>query len=613
MDTASLSNNDSTVFENLYHYNARNRVEGVKFLIKNFDELNLKSEKSSSMLKETISDRLKDDNSKVLLEVLKISTVNLIEKVGEDELVNSLGTIVETSQLQGGNYTAVLKSVVSHLSKCKGNNLKVTLASLPLAKPIVEDNHSFDLKFLTKLGKLKFQDVLNHNEENWTPFKVSYYLSLLETSISKDISAEDSLKTFEKIESLLTLFRVNHISKENKTGILDFWRNEQIPLFLVLSFYTQLVKVSKKLPSTIYNLFATKAFSKHGEEKQEYALALKVMLEFVFPSAQEKLEFLADFFAYEEVGGLPVTPELSVISIRLFNLVLHGKNPDYEITDLLLLKILISLCSEFSVIRECTLETVSHLQSSNKIFKDLLTKSEEIQMDGEQLPLILSALMKKKSSEKVIGKLLELLKASSVDIYLKSKVLNILKYVNSTEILVQMIPIAYESLNNEKTEGNLRYIEGSHVQILENVISRFDENSIGSVLLDDPKAWDFLKILISKNMTFLGHDGSFVPISAMVIDLFDEEVFEKFPEKLKGELLRLIVSSISSAGNNNLFAKGNKFLKKCGLNGKHVQSILEKMLSCTGEPVGTRKKRRSVTDAIGPEVINSVQWKEGEL
>lgn len=166
---AAYTDDDANVFENLYHHNANHRVQAVRYLVDNFDKMNITSD-SKDLFKDSIGERLIDDNPQVVLEALKFDKSSLIELIGDDDLINKLGLILIKCLRNERKWGLTAKPVLHILTsiECAESRNKLFLTILPFLFPcddsgdeeiervliILNSNFAKNNKFLSKLSGL---------------------------------------------------------------------------------------------------------------------------------------------------------------------------------------------------------------------------------------------------------------------------------------------------------------------------------------------------------------------------------------------------------------------------------------------------------------------------
>lgn len=144
---ASYNENDTNIFESLFHYDADRRTDAVRYLVDNFQNISLKGDGNCELLKDSIKERLNDDNWEVVAEVLKLDTADLIKLIGKDELIDKLIKISLKCMKDLQRWEAVTSKVIDVLTDKRlyqGTNLnKIIIALYPFLFPSEDPKYLF--------------------------------------------------------------------------------------------------------------------------------------------------------------------------------------------------------------------------------------------------------------------------------------------------------------------------------------------------------------------------------------------------------------------------------------------------------------------------------------
>ncbi|XP_055389397.1 HEAT repeat-containing protein 1 homolog [Condylostylus longicornis] len=451
---SSYSEDSTSIYENLYHPNSENRIAAINYINQNFRNLTLTNE-GKSMIKDSLADRLSDDDQKVLVEVLKISPDNFLKIMDIELYLEKLIKIFIRCNSQKNMGFTIKTNVIEHMTNvdlvktCDTNRILITL--LPL---IVSENEN-DLKLLKKLSKKE--------SITFIPFLKEYFLHS-STKIPKTIQDFENImqeiKSFPIPESILKTFEnVNECFYENSTNctfillvlshsflkyktnatlklkafkiyesiekrmkfvpqsnnFLQVIKPNSISLSIALNFLLSLLKDSScekktftsqsetsNLLRRIFEVVLTKAFSeKNSLLKDEYGYCLKNLLKQIFQSSTEILEYLSFYFIFDRINKYNIDYELQIRAIKLFNCIITGDKKDFSINRNILIKLILGLNNSESIIRKTIIETLQNVlklesavsENDLAIISKILESEKEILMDEFQITVVFFTLL----------------------------------------------------------------------------------------------------------------------------------------------------------------------------------------------------------------------------
>lgn len=198
----SCAQGESNIFESLYHHNPNIRSEAVKYLVENFEKINISTE-CEDLLKDTITERFNDDNPNVLLEVLKFDTVSLIDLIGHDLLIHKLSKILCRCLKNLVKWDKVCVNALNMLTvkdvwNCKDPN-RVFLALIPFMFPgqtgdinyvqqILKSDYAKSCEFL-----IQFRNEFDHKKNATSPESVCNIATKLLKSADVKLPSSESL------------------------------------------------------------------------------------------------------------------------------------------------------------------------------------------------------------------------------------------------------------------------------------------------------------------------------------------------------------------------------------------------------------------------------------
>lgn len=376
---AAYTEDDANVFENLYHHNANHRVLAVRYLVENFDKMNITSD-SKDLFKDSIGERLIDDNPQVVLEALKFNTLSLIELIGDDDLINKLGLILIKCLRNERKWGLTAKPVLNILTsiQCPESRNKLFLTILPFLFPadgseeiermmiILNSKFAKNNKFLTKLSSLvkklpKNVEKINetvHNlllkspetlppidellkvideitEKDLNSINMFYNILILIHGLPKNCDHKISRKILELLfknsEILKITLEDNEIEFSHKKVRSNIWSN-QIFLLCIRNILNSTdfsdisdinsISLTEQNGSLnfilkLYEILITKFFVSKNEEKILYKNGLSHFLNTLFPEYSAKVKFLSYFFAGHSIRVDEENNDFIVISPEL--------------------------------------------------------------------------------------------------------------------------------------------------------------------------------------------------------------------------------------------------------------------------------------------------------
>lgn len=377
---AAYTEDDANVFENLYHHNANHRVQAVRYLVENFDKMNITSD-SKDLFKDSIGERLIDDNPQVVLEALKFDSSSLIELIGDDDLINKLGLILIKCLRNERKWGLTAKPVLQILTsiQCPESRNKLFLTILPFLFPsdsgpeeieramiILNSKFAKNNKFLSKLSGLVKKLPKNsekiietvHNlllkspeslppieelikvideisEKDLNSINMFYNILILIHGLPKKCDHKISRKVLELLFKYSEILKItledNEIQLSHIKVRSNIWSN-QIFLLCIRNILnsTDFSDISdiKSISLTeqsgslnfilkLYEILITKFFVSKNEEKVLYKNGLSHFLNTLFPEYSAKVKFLSYFFAGHSIRPDEENPDFVMISPEL--------------------------------------------------------------------------------------------------------------------------------------------------------------------------------------------------------------------------------------------------------------------------------------------------------
>lgn len=661
----SCANNETNIFENLYHHNAHVRTEAVAFLVQNFNKINLNTNENGDILKLTITERLNDDNPNVFLEVLNISTSQLLDLIGADELVAKLTKALmkywKSPEKWSGVHERALRVLTSDgVFNCSDPNI-VLIAVLPFLSssgyegsdeiyslikeskfgkssdlikglPKKSGGSTSLLQALEKCSKLPasgsllstIRTVLLENKGSGS-ISVQFSFLLLANAIEPTRHPEFSFQLVQAMKEVLVKRKLQLVIGEITNT--EYFKSQEIPAQVIAILLKEVINkttfvgpginfsqqdVEVKLKLKIFQFLVEKFFSMPQNERSLFNDIIKTFLDVICESDHlTKLQFFSQFCAshvvYQDDDGTSL--ELQVRSMRLLNHILvsnHKHAADYP--NEFFQNILISLTAEQAIIRESGCQIVSTLREQNIpatwkfLFEKLDGRSSEILMDSEQLGLILFLISSKKASVNVKQVIDGIVKEIESPASLD--------YIRSSLLLI------LKHLNDKKV---LEVMAKVALQLIDqgdqdNVI-RFNDHQSSIIKLVLIKInqetmttlWNLAIHALDCHRLLTDDDGKHLTPSSLVLKAIDEDIFAKLHPDRRTEVFNKIVKC-SMNEHPRIVQSAQKIFQNITLDCKIVKAILLKMPKIVQKP-SAKKGKAAEKNSENP--MTTTEWKVG--
>lgn len=462
----SCTENEANIFENLYHPNPKLRTAAVTHLVQNFEKINISPE-GTDLLKDTVNERLNDDNPEVVLEVLKFNSEKLINLIGQKLLIQKLSKILVRCMKNPQKWQEVcvmtLRTFTSRpVWDCKDQN-RVFLALIPFLFPvqksevsnvklILDSDYAKSNQFLSTckiaiaesddpvkisaqvqelLEKKKglpssesllttIEDIFKYHK-NINAINIYHDLLVLAHSLEPNVTVSFAQKILKLITVITKRFRPWSSKSDKPQQIASILRQNKLPSQLDSEVLKALLKSIKFEEEKKMNLarpseetFLKLSIFRHligkfFDGQKIYNELIKIFLARLFDTDEEKILFLSEFclgHALELRGG-------SFFQLRVLNILSHllnGTKFSGALDDRVFLNSFLALTAESATIRACGVELMEGLAGQKipghwKFFlKSLLKHKEEFLMDEEQISLVFFSIISNKKGITVLEK-----------------------------------------------------------------------------------------------------------------------------------------------------------------------------------------------------------------
>ncbi|XP_036321431.1 HEAT repeat-containing protein 1 homolog [Rhagoletis pomonella] len=692
----TFDTNATNIYEQLYHHTATIRAFAVKTLLSNLNDYRARPQ-NLHLLRESLADRIADDSELVVAEILKLPTKEFVQVLGTDKVAEALIGILHKVQLDATHWAPLTAAAVKHLTSAEvvadyDTNI-ILLALMPQLFPDEIDDQRFEaiseiiesplgekFGFLKELklpaksdvynaagfksqflevisnsphipgGLSLFRSAESHGERIFSSALHFAHLLMLATAcLSKDSTGAEAGYIFAQTRLHYRRFQVRQL--ENKQW--NFVKKQDcIPLQLFSDFIVALARYTRfeqlmeweqmqddlRTFFGIFNLLSEEGFNPRNppQQQMEWLKTLKEVFGIAFDSAQEKLEFLSNFYVYEDNAAVGEEyPLLRLRAFKLTNALLKNKQNKLQLNASHVYRIATALTAPSETTRLQALETLKVLQESvelkahlSQFVDSILARSYEFSMDHEQFPLILYTILKptqkkqQPQSVKILREILQLITAedSLNNAVFTAQVLKTLKHINDDNLLADLIPLGARTFKKARREDALLLLPEPYCTILQLICERFESHTIDAVLADDPAAWQFIEQIFTAHNVFVPHNGKLRSVPCLLLEVLDEYCYEQMPQNYKSELVKLIVKTMAASDNDAVFLSSNKMLKKCTVNCAPLVDLLVQMcrVDGTSEANAKRKSLAAAADkrdqkavSLSTAKVSTFAWKQG--
>ncbi|XP_067620823.1 HEAT repeat-containing protein 1 homolog [Eurosta solidaginis] len=650
--------NATDIYEQLYHHTAKIRAFAVQTLLTNLNDYRARPQ-NQQLLRECLADRICDDSELVVAEILKLPTKVFVQVLDTSKVAEALFNILLKTQQDTSHWTPLIVPTVQHLTSAEivdayDTNI-ILLAIMPLLFPddnseavhqalveILKSPLSVKVGFLSELKlcknnkdfnvvefKKQFLEVISQSNSTPTCLQLCHsieahgesifssalrfaHLLLLATAcIKTELSGADAGYIFAQIRVHCRRFNIRQLDTNDWHKVK---KNNCIPLQLFSDFVTALaahthfehllewecIHDDLRTFFDIFKLLAEKGFNhqskKHEDTQQlEWLKTLKEIFGSVFGSAQQKLDFLSNFYIYESNAAFDKIEEYALLRMRAFkltNALLANENNELNLNTVHVFRIASALNAPSETMRLQALETLHWLRNRASLGEHLkhfvdsvLGRSYEFTMDHEQFPLILYTILnptqknQQSQSAKILCEIMQLITAEDAlhNARFTAQILKTIKHINDAQLLGDLITLGVRTLSYARKENDLLLLPTPYSTIYELICDRFESHTIEQVLADQPETWKFIEQVFAAHNVYITHDSKLRSVPCVLLEALDEDCYAQIPEFYKTELVKLIIRTMAACDNDTIFLSANKLLKKCAINCKPLVDLLTQM------------------------------------
>ncbi|EDW12577.1 HEAT repeat-containing protein 1 homolog [Drosophila mojavensis] len=479
--------------------------------------------------------------------------------------------------------------------------------------------------------------------------KLTHLLLLLTAFAKRELSADESVQMLQHLDVYSRGFQFR-VAKEGNDNI----HKNFVPLQLYADFLQTLAKNTKfsqlaGLPWTEVNdelrlclllldALCSRVYAENcaPAERREWTRALKDCLNHVLPEPQHKLDFLCNFYVYEELPQLySKSSDYALLRVRGFQLlqaVLRPRPFAVKCSLMHVLRIANACNSPLQTLRQQALATLQLLDLKQlethvaHLVECLLLRKSELCMDHEQYALILHTILQSSKNtprEKLLlaklrRTLLELVCDVEQPAICTAALLKALKHMNNETLLTALLPLGEAALravvehDPSSETPQLEQLNWPHSDIYCAVIERFEGKAGRTVLTENPAAWQLLEASFKRHTTYVQLEQKLQPLPCVLLNSLTPETYDQLQSKHKVALLQLIVEAATASDNDSIFLSAHRLLKHCTIECQPLVSMLSTMCSRSTRTVTPKQPDRRRSGApITKLDLTCVSWKQG--
>ncbi|XP_030376815.1 HEAT repeat-containing protein 1 homolog [Scaptodrosophila lebanonensis] len=364
-----------------------------------------------------------------------------------------------------------------------------------------------------------------------------------------------------------------------------------------------------------------------ASDRQLWLDTMKQVLNFMLPQAQQKFDFLSNFYVYDELPQIyKNSADYALLRVRGFMLLQAVLKNNLQIDCKLehVLRLSQACASPLPTLRTQAVQTLALLPRLEPhvayFVESLLARRSELTMDHEQYALIMFTILepgKQIAKQKLLlAKLRREYFALISDAQklpsCTAALLRPLKHVNNEEMLGILLPLAHsalEKIDATSSEG-LKKLESPYSNIYQSIVERFEGNVAVSVLQRNPEAWNLFELSFAKHDVYIQTEQKLQPLPCVLLNTLTPETFERMQAKHKVGLIKLIIQAATQSDNDSIFLAAHKLLKRCIIECQPLVPMLSEVCSQSMQlqkPL-TRSRRTGINAQLD---LSSLSWKQG--
>uniref|UniRef100_A0A146KUJ9 HEAT repeat-containing protein 1 n=1 Tax=Lygus hesperus TaxID=30085 RepID=A0A146KUJ9_LYGHE len=389
-------------------------------------------------------------------------------------------------------------------------------------------------------------------------------------------------------------------------------------------------KDSSSFILSIYKVILKGASSSKKAIRQSFSDTQQHFLKNYFEDDEARINFLLNALIYD--------PSLGDRNVAQVNSLL--REDDGRVTtavlssdSLVIPAALVLLNSSDSAVRTGILEFLKSLSNSfssgfyRTLIDIILEHQDELKIDAEQIIVIAYSVLspskeiqkmhlpaKRKAVKNIVDKLFDIATMEGTPLYIKTKLFEILEFVQSEELFNKTCSLAMQLI------GNASSLQDDDAKLLTLVIRRFNETTIG--VLKSDKAWEFMEMTLADQITKVHiTPAKTTSPCGILINQITKEMFDSMPEpksQNQQRFLSMVIEWVTDSENAHIVSSTASMFKKISLDSEIIVSLLSPMLTVDVKaPEGNKtanqpsQRRRSNTKIPALEVLETPEWKRG--
>lgn len=647
------------VFDKLYSSNPQLRSEAIKYLKTTYEIL---PQRDKEMLQSAFIDRLKDDNVEVVVEFLDL--IKKTDILQGDELRKAL-IYIGWKCKNNESFTTISEQVLKMLCEYScSNDWEMFLVIFSYLLPISNDELKFSKSLLSsKLfmenpflkscrNKLKtinnannFINIIlkslhsNNDIRNITEFVTILvnipdeqqnifhrYISSLILSNLLPLSTDVDVSC-RVLKILLTYYKESALkSKKDYHNISSYIHSALQHRFPIGGFVNCLQNIVDKTLKPTVDLQLTD-FSNYNNKQLFFVLLANVIVDPVLSNydlgtlvgpENVFIQFLVNL-SISENENLNENFQEHTFMYLLNNIKKNSDVSEFlELTSNFIPNVLINLFIANENVRVHIMNFIEKLhaieeksaKSYKLLLKTILNHKDEILMDNNQIPLILSKLIapentkRKKNNPDVItirNTLINVASNKENPIYLQAYLLKLFKHLNSEEIFEETATTAIDLLTSE----SLNTFQST---IIACNINKIDADIVKKFQLES-SVWKLIIECLKKDLLLLKLDDEQTSVAVYTLNQFDKEFFSQINPEITKFVLDVIIEKSTLTTNPEILPSANRIFKHIDLDAELIVAHLEKMVEVRSAKQLTAKKRISTIPTI--DILDTIEWKKG--
>lgn len=302
------------------------------------------------------------------------------------------------------------------------------------------------------------------------------------------------------------------------------------------------------------------------------------------------------------------------------------QDPEFVINLLLSLARRNSMCRAVSLKILNTLTQTFNLDSEPflALLQELTARSIEISQDPEQVSLSFYMLLspdpdvsrhlkQRRKLQQAQKLLFDAVMNEDFPMQRRSQLLELLTYVNGTEILQQLVPLGLRLLWQISQGGNQ-----STNNALKNVLQRFDCNTVN--VLDNEIIWSlFTNSIMEHEICIVTESGEQLSPSIILLRQINETFFEnagKVSNAFQAKIFAKILDVISDCEISNVISNAGRAIRRIRIDAVILKSELEAMRFCgkvysKSDNMMKKKRQSQICQLLNPAMVHNKLWKRG--